>query len=56
MWDISDCVLRYTHNWWHVAVCYLEGHSPLEKVLDIYDHCIMKELERDGSNCEEVCY
>uniref|UniRef100_A0A1D1XF69 Tetratricopeptide repeat protein 38 n=1 Tax=Anthurium amnicola TaxID=1678845 RepID=A0A1D1XF69_9ARAE len=44
----------YTHNWWHVAVCYLEGHSPLEKVLEIYDCYIWKELERDDADCEEV--
>ncbi|GAB4839915.1 hypothetical protein Ancab_020625 [Ancistrocladus abbreviatus] len=44
----------YTHNWWHVAVCYLEGHSPIEKVLYIYDSCIMKELERSDSAPGEV--
>ncbi|GAB2280350.1 hypothetical protein Dimus_014987 [Dionaea muscipula] len=44
----------YTHNWWHVAVCYLEGHSPLRKVLDVYDFCIMKELERPDCVAAEV--
>ncbi|KAK6163993.1 hypothetical protein DH2020_000857 [Rehmannia glutinosa] len=34
----------YTHNWWHVALCYLEAHAPMEKVRDIYDKCIWKEL------------
>ncbi|URE05146.1 tetratricopeptide repeat protein 38-like [Musa troglodytarum] len=44
----------YTHNWWHVAVCYLEGDSPLDKVLEIYDHCIWKELERSDAEPTEV--
>ncbi|KAL5210283.1 hypothetical protein ABZP36_005906 [Zizania latifolia] len=25
-----------THNWWHVAVCYLEGESPTWRVLEVY--------------------
>ncbi|KAK1282229.1 hypothetical protein QJS10_CPB22g01176 [Acorus calamus] len=44
----------YTHNWWHVAVCYLEGHSPLQKVLEVYDNHIWKELQRSDADCEEV--
>ncbi|CAD5170888.1 unnamed protein product [Musa acuminata subsp. malaccensis] len=44
----------YTHNWWHVAVCYLEGDSPLDKVLEVYDHCIWKELERSDAEPAEV--
>ncbi|KAL0336288.1 UNVERIFIED_CONTAM: hypothetical protein Sradi_4840700 [Sesamum radiatum] len=44
----------YTHNWWHVALCYLEGHAPMEKVRDIYDECIWKELERSGAVPAEV--
>ncbi|XP_062212088.1 uncharacterized protein LOC133913061 isoform X2 [Phragmites australis] len=40
----------FTHNWWHVAVCYLEGESPLPKVLEVYDQYIMSELEK--SDCE----
>lgn len=44
----------YTHNWWHVALCYLEGHAPIGKVIDVYDQCIWKELERDDSVCAEV--
>ncbi|KAL0421205.1 UNVERIFIED_CONTAM: hypothetical protein Slati_3143400 [Sesamum latifolium] len=44
----------YTHNWWHVALCYLEGHAPVEKVRDIYDECIWKELERSGAVPVEV--
>ncbi|KAI3433080.1 Tetratricopeptide repeat protein 38 [Psidium guajava] len=43
-----------THNWWHVALCYLEGHSPIRKILDIYDNCIWKELERPDAVPAEV--
>ncbi|KAF8390298.1 hypothetical protein HHK36_024823 [Tetracentron sinense] len=43
-----------THNWWHVALCYLEGHSPIKKVLEVYDHYIWKELERSDAVCGEV--
>ncbi|XP_028793107.1 tetratricopeptide repeat protein 38 [Neltuma alba] len=35
-----------THNWWHVALCYLEGNAPAQRVLELYDHHIWKELER----------
>ncbi|CAA0834723.1 Tetratricopeptide repeat (TPR)-like superfamily protein [Striga hermonthica] len=44
----------YTHNWWHVALCYLEGHAPIEKVQEIYDECIWKELERSDCVPAEV--
>ncbi|XP_068637004.1 uncharacterized protein [Aristolochia californica] len=54
-WSWSSCSsFMYTHNWWHVAVCYLEGHSPLEKVLEIYDHHIWKELQRSDAEPGEV--
>lgn len=43
-----------THNWWHVALCYLEGNSPIQSVLEIYDHCIWKELEKGDAVCPEV--
>nr|CAB3493640.1 unnamed protein product [Digitaria exilis] len=43
-----------THNWWHVAVCYLEAESPLSKVLDVYDQNIMEELEKSDSEAAEV--
>lgn len=43
-----------THNWWHVALCYLEGHSPIKNVLDIYDNCIWKEVERPDAVPAEV--
>ncbi|GFZ21576.1 tetratricopeptide repeat (TPR)-like superfamily protein [Actinidia rufa] len=44
----------YTHNWWHVALCYLEGNAPMRKVLEVYDHCIWKELERSDAVSAEV--
>ncbi|XP_073141863.1 uncharacterized protein [Henckelia pumila] len=46
------CLL--THNWWHVALCYLEGQAPMTNVRDIYDHCILKELERSDAVPAEV--
>ncbi|GJN23690.1 hypothetical protein PR202_gb11358 [Eleusine coracana subsp. coracana] len=50
-----DCTsFLFTHNWWHVAVCYLEAESPLCKVLEVYDQNIMKELERSDSEAAEV--
>lgn len=51
----SACAsFMYTHNWWHVALCYLEGHSPPNKVLDVYDHRIMEELDRSDAARPEV--
>ncbi|XP_021731143.1 tetratricopeptide repeat protein 38-like [Chenopodium quinoa] len=51
----SSCSsFMYTHNWWHVALCYLEGHSPVAKVLDVYDHCIMREIDRTDATRPEV--
>nr|GMD95655.1 tetratricopeptide repeat protein 38 isoform X1 [Ipomoea batatas]GME17606.1 tetratricopeptide repeat protein 38 isoform X1 [Ipomoea batatas] len=44
----------FTHNWWHVALCYLEGHSSLERVREVYDLYIWKELERSDSTPPEV--
>ncbi|CAN8291670.1 unnamed protein product [Cochlearia groenlandica] len=44
----------YTHNWWHVALCYLEGGSPMSKVEEIYDNHIWKELERVDAVPPEV--
>ncbi|KAL4198590.1 hypothetical protein AMTRI_Chr03g46700 [Amborella trichopoda] len=43
----------YTHNWWHVALCYMDGHSPLNRILDIYDRHIWAELQRDDADCAE---
>ncbi|CAH8390892.1 unnamed protein product [Eruca vesicaria subsp. sativa] len=44
----------YTHNWWHVALCYLEGGSPMSKVEEIYDAHIWKELEKEDADPPEV--
>lgn len=44
----------YTHNWWHVALCYLEGHAPMEKIREVYDQCIWKELQRSDATAVEV--
>jgi len=52
-WD-SLSSFMCTHNWWHVALCYLEGNSPIRKVLEVYDHCIWKELERSDAMAAEV--
>ncbi|RID49869.1 hypothetical protein BRARA_H00636 [Brassica rapa] len=43
-----------THNWWHVALCYLEGGSPMSKVKEIYDNHIWKELEKEDAIPPEV--
>ncbi|KAL1804400.1 hypothetical protein DCAR_0936048 [Daucus carota subsp. sativus] len=43
-----------THNWWHVALCYLEGQSSIEKVVEVYDCFIWKELERCDASPAEV--
>nr|XP_043609832.1 tetratricopeptide repeat protein 38 [Erigeron canadensis] len=43
-----------THNWWHVALCYLEGNAPFEKVRDIYENRIWKELDRSDATPIEV--
>ncbi|BFG16581.1 hypothetical protein CerSpe_028550 [Prunus speciosa] len=52
-WD-SCSSFMVTHNWWHVALCYLEGHSPIQTILNVYDHCIWKELENPDAACPEV--
>ncbi|KAK9107809.1 hypothetical protein Syun_023820 [Stephania yunnanensis] len=44
----------YTHNWWHVAVCYVESSSAITKVLEIYDHNIWKELQKSDVAYLEV--
>ncbi|CAI0386692.1 unnamed protein product [Linum tenue] len=43
-----------THNWWHVALCYLEGNFKITKVMEVYDHRIWKELERSDAMPPEV--
>ncbi|XP_070027258.1 uncharacterized protein [Nicotiana sylvestris] len=47
-------IMLCTHNWWHVALCYLEGHSPMEKVRDVYDQNIWKELEKSDPSQAKV--
>lgn len=46
--------IRVTHNWWHIALCYLEGNSSIQKVLEVYDQHIWKELDRDDAAPVEV--
>ncbi|KAI9111488.1 hypothetical protein K1719_017178 [Acacia pycnantha] len=49
----SSCLtFMLTHNWWHVALCYLEGDAPTQRVLELYDHHIWKELERADAAAE----
>ncbi|KAI4328354.1 hypothetical protein L6164_020713 [Bauhinia variegata] len=43
-----------THNWWHVTICYLEGNAPRQRVLEVYDHRIWKELDRSDAVKAEV--
>lgn len=50
----SVTTIRLTHNWWHVALCYMEGHSPVERILEVYDHYIWKELEKVDAFGPEV--
>ncbi|CAM8884388.1 unnamed protein product [Rhodiola kirilowii] len=44
----------YTHNWWHVALCYLEGAAPMDKVLKVYDEHIWMELDKSDASPSEV--
>ncbi|KAL2666905.1 hypothetical protein AAZV13_01G037500 [Glycine max] len=50
----SSSSFMLTHNWWHVALCYLEGNAPRQRVLEIYDNYIWKELERNDSMSADV--
>lgn len=51
----NDCLsFLVTHNWWHVALCYLEANSPLSKILEIYDNYIWKELEKPDAMGPDV--
>ncbi|RYR59723.1 hypothetical protein Ahy_A05g025661 isoform A [Arachis hypogaea] len=43
-----------THNWWHVALCYLEGSAPNQRVLEVYDNHIWKELDKTDAHGAEV--
>ncbi|XP_050947128.1 uncharacterized protein LOC103489066 isoform X6 [Cucumis melo] len=50
-----DCgSFMVTHNWWHVALCYLEANSPPSKILELYDNYIWKELEKPDAMGPEV--
>ncbi|CAH8306042.1 unnamed protein product [Eruca vesicaria subsp. sativa] len=51
---LSCTSFLYTHNWWHIALCYLEGGSPMSKVEEIYDNHIWKELEKEDAVPPEV--
>ncbi|XP_038891807.1 tetratricopeptide repeat protein 38 isoform X2 [Benincasa hispida] len=51
----SDCLsFMVTHNWWHVALCYLEANSRLSRILEIYDNYIWKELEKPDAMGPDV--
>ncbi|XP_057448355.1 uncharacterized protein LOC130739906 [Lotus japonicus] len=52
-WSSSSSFML-THNWWHVALCYLEGNAPLQRVLEIYDNYIWKELDKTDTGSAEV--
>ncbi|KAM0987323.1 hypothetical protein ACFXTH_011459 [Malus domestica] len=52
-WDLCSSFM-FTHNWWHVALCYLEGHAPIQRIRDLYDHFIWKELEKPDAPRPEV--
>ncbi|KAL6187151.1 hypothetical protein ACLB2K_043266 [Fragaria x ananassa] len=52
-WD-SCLSFMLTHNWWHVALCYMEGYSPIERILEVYDRHIWKELEKVDTFGPEV--
>lgn len=51
-----NSIFRYTHNWWHVALCYLEGGSPVGQVLTVYDEHIWNELEKSDASPPEVSH
>lgn len=50
----SSHSFRLTHNWWHVALCFLEGNAPMQRVLDVYDNYIWKELEKPDAAVPEA--
>ncbi|RDX73424.1 Tetratricopeptide repeat protein 38, partial [Mucuna pruriens] len=52
-WSPSSSFML-THNWWHVALCYLEGNAPTQRVLEIYDNNIWKELDKNDCASAEV--
>ncbi|XP_045817307.1 tetratricopeptide repeat protein 38 isoform X1 [Trifolium pratense] len=52
-WSSSSSFML-THNWWHVALCYLEGSAPMQSVLEVYDNYIWKELDKTDAAAPEV--
>lgn len=46
-WENCNSLL-YTHNWWHVALYYLEKEE-IQKVLNLYDTCIWGRAWKDSS-------
>ncbi|XP_057826980.2 uncharacterized protein LOC131038538 isoform X1 [Cryptomeria japonica] len=48
------CSFMYTHNWWHLALCYLEGHAHLSKIFDIYDSHIWAALQQNNVDSPQV--
>ncbi|CAL5188815.1 unnamed protein product [Lathyrus oleraceus] len=52
-WSSSSSFML-THNWWHVALCYLEGNAPMQSVLVVYDNYIWKELDKTDAAAPEV--
>ncbi|KAM0961770.1 hypothetical protein ACFX2I_020990 [Malus domestica] len=52
-WNLCSSFML-THNWWHVALCYLEGHAPIQRIRDLYDHRIWKEWEKPDAARPEV--
>eukprot|EP00249_Psilotum_nudum_P012520 c23829_g1_i1 orf=81-1568(+) len=51
------CSFMYIHNWWHVALCYLEGgcSCTLDSVLFIYDNYIWNAEYQDMDGGVEAC-
>ncbi|GMN41743.1 hypothetical protein TIFTF001_010962 [Ficus carica] len=39
---------------WNPSLCYLEGHSPIQNILEVYDQRIWKELEKTDAAHPEV--
>ncbi|KAK7309553.1 hypothetical protein RJT34_06367 [Clitoria ternatea] len=52
-WSSSSSFML-THNWWHVALCYVEGNAPRQRVLEIYDNYIWKEQNKNDAVSAEV--
>jgi tetratricopeptide (TPR) repeat protein len=46
-WENCNSML-YTHNWWHIALYYLEQQD-FQKVLSLYDACVWGRAWKDSS-------